>query len=182
MSKSKIKLLILDVDGVMTDGHKIYDQNHMVVFKKFQDKDFTAIKRFKASGIKVIFLSGDKWNKQMAKKRNIDIYISRGRHNDKSEFISIFKKNYSVSTSEIAYVGDDLFDLSIIKELKYTFCTSDSPKIIKDNCFHILKSKGGENVIVELYEYFLEKNYIKDSSLKKLYELDSQEISSKNMS
>ena len=181
MSKSKIKLLILDVDGVMTDGHKIYDQKHMVFYKKFQDKDFTAIKRFKASGIKVVFLSGYKWNKQMAKKRNIDIYISRGKYQNKSEFISIFKKNYSVSASEMAYVGDDLFDLSIIKELKYTFCTSDSPEIIKNNCFCILKAKGGENVIVELYEYFLKKKYVKDSSLKKLYELDTLEISSKNM-
>ncbi len=73
-----IKLLILDVDGVLTDGNKIYDINHTTVYKKFNDRDFTAIKRFKAGGINVIFVSGDNFNEGMAKKRNIDFYCSRG--------------------------------------------------------------------------------------------------------
>jgi len=50
--KSKIKLLILDVDGVLTDGTKVYDQNHNPVYKTYRCKDFTAIKRFIAAGSK----------------------------------------------------------------------------------------------------------------------------------
>ena len=52
-------LLILDIDGIMTSGHKYYDNGAEVVMKAYSDLDFTAIKRFKLKGFKVCFLSGD---------------------------------------------------------------------------------------------------------------------------
>ena len=52
-------LLILDVDGVLTDGRKYYDVSGKGVLKTFCDRDFTAIKKFKANGWDVVFLSGD---------------------------------------------------------------------------------------------------------------------------
>ena len=86
-----IQLLILDIDGVLTDGTKIYDKKHTVISKLFQDKDFTAIKRFKASGVNVITISGDIWNQGMAKKRNLDFYHSRSKEGelDKSIFLEV---------------------------------------------------------------------------------------------
>ena len=65
------RLLILDVDGILTDGTKVYNKDHNVLSKRFMCKDFSAIKRFMAAGIKVIMISGDSWNRDMAKKRNI---------------------------------------------------------------------------------------------------------------
>ena len=55
-----INLVILDIDGVMTDGTKVYDESHNVIYKKYCDRDFTAIKRLKDCGVSVCFLSGDK--------------------------------------------------------------------------------------------------------------------------
>ena len=72
----RIKLLILDVDGVITDGTKIYNSDHTPVGKRYMCKDFTAIKRFAAAGVKVIMISGDGWNRNMAAKRNIDFYCT----------------------------------------------------------------------------------------------------------
>ena len=63
-----IKLLILDIDGVLTDGTKTYDKDHNVLSKRFMCKDFTAIKKFIAANIDVVLISGDKWNEKMAKK------------------------------------------------------------------------------------------------------------------
>ena len=57
-NQSKIKLLILDIDGVLTDGTKVYDREHNPIHKTFRCKDFTAIKRFIAAGVKVIMPSG----------------------------------------------------------------------------------------------------------------------------
>ena len=57
-----LKLLILDIDGVLTDGTKVYDVDHKPVYKKFMCKDITAIKRFIAAGVKVIMISGDNYN------------------------------------------------------------------------------------------------------------------------
>ena len=92
-----IKLLILDVDGVLNDGKKYYDLNGSIFAKQFSDKDFTAIKRFKASGVNVCFLSGDnKINESIAKNRNIDFYYSRGEGClSKEEHIPVFEKKYN---------------------------------------------------------------------------------------
>ena len=69
-------LLILDVDGVLTDGTKTYDREHNVISKRYADQDFTAIKLFQ-EGWKVCFLSSDAFNEGVAKKRGIDFYNSR---------------------------------------------------------------------------------------------------------
>ena len=80
------KLLILDVDGVLTTGLKTYNLDGSVVSKTFGDRDFTAIKEFICSGVNVIFLSGDNQvNSAVAKSRNIPFFYSR-----RSEVVSLF--------------------------------------------------------------------------------------------
>ena len=171
-----IELVILDVDGVMTDGKKYYDQTGMPYAKTYCDKDFTAIKRLKGSGVKVCMLSGDDFiNKQMAKNRNIDFYSARGL--DKADFIDTFSERYNVKRDRMLYIGDDLFDATIMKQVGYSFCPSDSCFDIKIICrpFNILKNKGGENVIAELVEVLLARKLINDSTMKEIEELDTLE-------
>ena len=131
--KAAIKLLILDVDGVLTDGTKIYNENHKPIYKKFRCKDFTAIKRFIAAGVKVVMLSGDNWNKEMAQQRNIPFYCTRGKDLslDKSVHLNHLSVNYKINLENMAFVGDDYFDLSMFKNLFWTFAPSDAPKIIR---------------------------------------------------
>ena len=180
---NKIKLLILDIDGVLTDGTKIYNEKHEVISKRFLCKDFTAIKRMVASGIKVIMLSGDNFNKTMAEKRNIDFYCTRDKNLslDKSLFIEEFQQKYNVSIDKMSFIGDDYFDLSMFRKIKYTFCPSDSPKVIKDTSLYVLNSKGGEGVIVELYDFLESNGYIIESDEQTVIDLDSKEITSKEM-
>ena len=179
----KVKLLILDVDGVLTDGKKNYNKNHEVLSKSFLCKDFTAIKRFMASGIKVIMLSGDAFNERMAMKRNIDFYCSRGDDLslDKSRFIAIFQEKYKVTPEEMVFVGDDYFDLSVFKSIK-SFATNDAPHIIKENSFKVLNSNGGSGVIVELYDLFIENCWITDATEEEVSRLDKLEATSQEMS
>jgi len=179
----KVELLILDVDGVLTDGTKVYDADHNVLSKKFMCKDFTAIKRFIAAGIKIVMLSGDNFNRSMAEKRNIDFYCSRNKDLslDKSRYLSIFKEKYNIDINKMAFVGDDYFDLSIIKELTNTFCPADSPKIIKDFSMYIINRNGGNGVLVELYDMFVSKKWICDASEEAVANLDKLEISSQEM-
>ena len=179
----KIKLLILDIDGVLTDGTKVYNEKHEVMSKRFLCKDFTAIKRMVASGIKVIMLSGDNFNRTMAEKRNIDFFCTRDKNLslDKSLFIDEFNQRYGVSVDEMAFIGDDYFDLSMFKKITHTFCPSDSPKIIKDSSLYILKSKGGEGAIVELYDFLESNGYLIESDEQTVIDLDSKEITSKEM-
>lgn len=178
-----IELLILDVDGVLTDGTKVYDREHKVISKRFMCKDFTAIKRFMAAGVKVIMVSGDEWNRDMAKKRNIDFYCSRGDNLslDKSTLLPLLEKKYGVPISKMGFVGDDYFDLSMFQKLTYTFCPSDAPFIIQENAYRVMNAAGGEGVIIELYDYCVLKKWIKNATPEEVALLDKLEATSQEM-
>ena len=171
-----IKLLIIDVDGIMTDGIKYYNRDGEVKLKTFCDKDWTTIKRFKSIGLNVIFITGDPFNKFIEKKRNIKVYLNRkdGTHIDKKEFLNEVCKNYKVNSNEICFVGDDIFDIGLMKELKYSFSPSDAPKIVKDNSVE-LDSKGGENILIELYEKLESMSLIDKKDYEEIIEPLSKE-------
>jgi 3-deoxy-D-manno-octulosonate 8-phosphate phosphatase (KDO 8-P phosphatase) len=181
--KSKIKLLILDIDGVLTDGTKVYTEKHEPVYKRFRCKDFTAIKRFIAAGVQVIMLSGDNWNAEMARQRNIPFYCTRGSDLglDKSVYLSHLESTYDVKKENMAFVGDDYFDLSMFKTLFWTFAPSDSPRIIRQNCLYLLKSKGGQGVVQELYDFLVGKGIVQDAPEAAVADLDKAEASSAAM-
>ncbi len=172
-----IKLLILDIDGVMTDGTKTYGLDGHTLSKAYCDKDFTAIKRFRATGISVCFLSGDdKVNEAMAKNRNIDFYLTRNKNGsvDKTKFIPMLEKKYNVDKVEIAYVGDDIFDSSIMKEVGYAWCLKDSPLSMRKE-FEVIDKKGGENVVAELFDIMYSRGMVEEPSFEKINELDKNE-------
>lgn len=125
-----IKLVIIDCDGVLTDGKKVLDRDGNVLSKTFNDKDWSGIKKIKAAGLRVVMLSGDPWNEKIAKNRNIDFYCSKGKGLngtlDKAMFVKIFEDDYKVRKEEMAYIGDDYFDLDIMREVGFVFCPKDA--------------------------------------------------------
>ena len=172
----KIELIILDIDGIMTDGKKYYGLDGIPFAKTYCDKDFTAIKRMRGAGLSVCFLSGDeRVNKAMAKNRNIDFYSARGI--DKAEFVKIFEENYGVKREKMLYIGDDLFDLSIMKIVGHAFCPKDSPNILKEYCGNnnVIPRKGGENVVAKLLDILLERGLVEDCSMEEIEKLDKKE-------
>ena len=171
-----IRLIILDIDGVLTDGRKYYGLDGMPFAKTYCDKDFTAIKRLRGAGISVCFLSGDdRINKEMAKNRNIDFYLARGQ--DKACFIKEFARTYRTSSDKMLYVGDDLFDLSVMKSVGYAFCPSDSTAKILEFCgsSNIIPRRAGENVVDKLVDILLERNLIEDATMEQIEALDKNE-------
>lgn len=172
-----IKLVILDIDGVMTDGKKTYDLNGNVISKTYCDKDFTAIKRLRASGAKVCFLSGDnKVNEPMARNRNIDFHAARGK--DKADFIPLFIKLYGCEPKDMLYIGDDLFDLSALKAVGHAYCPKDSPDVVRQYCGHLntIDRKGGDNVVARMVDILLERKLVCDSTMEEIELLDKKEI------
>ena len=171
-----IKLVILDIDGVLTDGKKYYGLDGMPFAKTYCDKDFTAIKRLRGSDISVCFLSGDeRINKEMAKNRNIDFYSSRGK--DKADFVSELMSIYRVSIPDMLYVGDDIFDLSIMKIVGHAFCPRDACADVQFICGlqNIIPADGGHNVIMKLLETLLERELVFDCTIDKIENLDKLE-------
>lgn len=157
-----MKLLILDVDGVLTDGRKAYDLQGIMLFKHFYDKDFTAIERYKGDGVYVAWLSADKRvNEELAKTRDIDFWYGRleeGENGliDKSIILPKMLSHYNVDTKEVTYVGDDIYDLSIMIAIQKNggqiFCPEDAAIEVKKLCNSALPVKGGCGVVQYLYE------------------------------
>jgi len=175
-----IKLVILDVDGVMTDGKKYYDRDGNVVMKNFCDKDWTAIKRFRAIDIPVIFVTGDPFNAKILSNRNLPFVVNRGQgfHRDKVNFLDDILEDYNCEAQDVAYLGDDLFDYGIMEVVGHSYSMADSPAMLQ-NISVPLSCKGGENAIMYLFEELEEMKLIPrvpyDVVMRKIYELDLKE-------
>jgi len=175
-----IKLIILDVDGVLTDGKKYYDRPGNVVMKTFCDKDWTAIKRFKALGIHIIFLTGDPFNEAIAKNRNIEVIVNRknGKHKDKGDYVEDICKKYKINTNEIVFVGDDIFDIGIMNKVKYSYCPGDAPKEVQEIA-NVLDKNGGQNCVMSLFDQLKEEKLLPNFKLQEhidnVYKLDIKE-------
>ena len=146
---NEIKLIILDIDGVLTDGKKYYDKNGEVQLKTFCDKDWTVLKIFKALNIDLVCITGDPFNKFIEEKRNIDVIVNRfqNKHLDKSIYLEELLNKYKIDSEQVCFVGDDIFDIGLMKKVKYSFCPNDSPNLVKDECI-VLKNNGGENLMI----------------------------------
>ncbi len=153
------KLLILDVDGVLTNGRKTYNVHHEVISKEFCDKDFTAIKRFQSAEIEVLLLSGDRFNIGMANSRHIPFWNAKdfSKQLDKHKAALEISKRYRISLDDIAYVGDDYYDLSLLDYVGYSYCPSDAAEIVKNSVKTVINRKGGEGVVEGLYELVKDK-------------------------
>lgn len=170
-------LLILDVDGVLTDGKKYYDSTGRAVLKTFCDRDFTAIKKFKAAGWNVVFLSGDSnVNESVAKNRNIPFYCNRinGEMINKVNFLERLCRQFKTDINETVYVGDDVFDIDILKAVKWPFCPFNADSAVKNIAIN-LNAKSGECCIAELYDYFLNSGIVKPVTIEQIEALDRNE-------
>lgn len=157
-------LLILDVDGVLTNGTKSYAANGEVIAKNFCDLDFTAIKLFKAIGWNVCWLSADRHiNEIVAKQRMIDFIYARNPDEtiSKEKFAYSLSDMYNVPQENMIFVGDDLFDLSLMLKLLASnariFCPANAAPQVKQHAF-VLQSVGGHGVVMELF-YHLYPSY-----------------------
>jgi 3-deoxy-D-manno-octulosonate 8-phosphate phosphatase (KDO 8-P phosphatase) len=175
-----IKLIIFDVDGVMTDGIKYYDREGVVKLKTFCDKDWTAIKRLRAIGVQVVFLTGDPYNISILKNRNLHVITNRGSgfHSDKVNYLDDILREYECTRDETAYVGDDLFDVGIMLRVKYSYCPKDAPMVVR-RVSQIIPINGGNNFIMHLFQELENQQLIPileyDDVIAKIYELDLKE-------
>lgn len=171
-----LKIFLFDIDGVLTNGRKFYDKTGLCIGKEFCDKDFTVLKRLKARGIECIAVTGDPWNEQLMLNRNIKCINSRGKN--KEDFLPIICKDYGVTPDEVAYIGDDLFDVGLLKAVGTAYCPQEA--VIE--CFLVanqLLSRGGDNVLVELFDDLLSRKLIEtlpfEEEYNKILSLDEHE-------
>ena len=150
----KIKLFAMDVDGVLTDGKIIYDSDGREI-KHFNVKDGLGIKLLRKAGIKTaIITSRDSFPvEKRARELKIDFLYQSVKN--KIAIIDEIREKLFLSYDEIAYIGDDLVDIPLLKRVGFPVSVPSSPEIVKRYCVYITKKNGGDGAVRETVEYIL---------------------------
>ncbi len=147
----KVKLLILDVDGVLTKGEIIYDDQGREL-KAFNVKDGLGVFLLGKTGIRTIFLSAQ--NSAVLTRRAKDMGVAEviGGILPKEKTLERIKQKYKVSNEEICFIGDDLIDLALIKMAGIGVAVRDAPPAVRKAASYITKKNGGEGAVREVVD------------------------------
>lgn len=150
----KIKAVLFDVDGVLTDGGIIYDNNG-VEYKRYNVKDGQIISHLKRLGFVVGAITGRA--SDVVKNRCDELKLDFHKHGveDKLLEYETFKTKYKLTDEQVAYIGDDIIDLSILVKCGLSATPNDARNYIKENVDMVTNSKGGEGVFRDVADYIL---------------------------
>lgn len=161
-----VKLLILDVDGVLTKGEIIYDSQGAEL-KIFNVKDGLGVFLLSKVGIKTIFLSAN--NSSILKRRAKDMKVVEviGGILPKESVLGKIKKKYKVKESEICFVGDDWIDLGLLEKVGVSVAVSDASLAVKKAAKYVTRKKGGEGAVREVVDLIFKSQNLE----KKIYKI-----------
>lgn len=146
---SKIKMVVFDVDGVMTDGSITYDENG-VEYKTFNVKDGQGIVRITKEGIVTAIITAR--NNATVKHRFENLGMSRLFMGQKDKMVAMKQllEEYNLDLSQVAYMGDDLPDMPVLKEVGLASCPNDAIDEVKELCHFVSSKNGGRGAVREL--------------------------------
>lgn len=152
-----VKLILTDIDGVWTDGGMYYDQQ-LNELKKFHTYDSAGVMLAHEYGIHVGIITGENTQivKRRAEKLKID-YLFQGI-NDKLIVAQSICEKLQIKLSEVAYIGDDLGDIKLLKTVGYAGVPSSAPSYMQKYATISLQKGGGEGVFREFVESLLDVN------------------------
>ncbi len=146
-----IKLLVMDVDGTLTDG-KIYMSADGELMKAFNIKDGYAIAHLEDKQIVPVIITGRSSEILVRRCRELGIVeLYQGIEDKTAKLLSICKK-FQVEASNVAYIGDDLNDLECMKICGYSAAPADAAKEVLASVDYICKHRGGEGAVREFIE------------------------------
>ena len=163
----KVKAFLLDVDGVLTDGSIIYDNNQLE-YKKFNVKDGQIVSHLRKLGFIIGVITGrdSKVVKDRCEELKLDFH-SHGIKNKQVEYIA-FKEVYNLVDENIVYIGDDIIDLTILTKCGLSATPNDARYYMKENVDIVTASKGGEGVFRDIADYVLESQNLLGEIIKEL--------------
>ncbi|WP_345986766.1 HAD-IIIA family hydrolase [Sulfurimonas sp. HSL-1656] len=153
-----IKLLVLDVDGCLTNGQIIYGESGEEI-KAFNVKDGLAIKSWMRLGHEVAIITGRRSGivKRRADELGI-LHLYQGVK-DKRKRLEMLCSDLDIDvTTEVAAIGDDLNDLKMLELAAVSFAPADASSYITGRVDHVLARRGGEAAVREMIEALMRRN------------------------
>lgn len=149
-----IRLLILDVDGILTNGMIYYGKEEGEI-RGFHIHDGLGIKLLQKSGVVVAVISGKKSDGLIKRLSDLSIQHTYLGHDDKLPSYENLKKKLQLKDNEIAYMGDDLPDLPILRRVGLAVTVPEAPEIIQQHVDLITKCRGGTGAVREACEFIM---------------------------
>jgi 3-deoxy-D-manno-octulosonate 8-phosphate phosphatase (KDO 8-P phosphatase) len=151
-----IELIILDVDGTLTDG-KVYYDNDGQELKSFNIKDGLMISSWNKLGKKSAIITGRSSNIVEKRAAELGIGFVKQGIKDKLKCLDDLLKKLNLSYSNIAVIGDDMNDYNILKKAGISFSPNDANYRIQDMVDTVINKKGGDGCVASMIEKLIEK-------------------------
>ncbi len=163
---SKLKLLAMDCDGVLTDGG-IYMSDTGVEFRKFNVKDGAWLRIWKRLGLQTAIITGKESQALAKRASDLDIdYVYQKAHY-KAEVFEKLLADSSVPAEQIVYIGDDIIDLPVLRQVGFSVAVADAVEQVREQADWVTSCKGGEGAVQETINYLLGKMGLWEEALER---------------
>jgi 3-deoxy-D-manno-octulosonate 8-phosphate phosphatase (KDO 8-P phosphatase) len=150
-----LKLLVLDVDGVLTDG-KLYLSDSGEEIKAFNTLDGHGLKMLRASGVDVAIITGRKSRLVEIRAGNLGIaHLYQGVEDKLSAFRELIGK-LGLQPQQVAFMGDDLVDLPAMRRAGLALTVPAAPALVKQNAHYVSERSGGDGAVREVCELIMQ--------------------------
>jgi len=150
----RIKMLLLDVDGVLTDGG-IYYSAAGAEMKRFNAHDGFGAVRAREHGLKLGIISGRQTSIVDVRAKEMGIEEVLQNASDKVAAMEQLRQRYGLEVDEIAFIGDDLFDLPLLQSVGFSVAPSNALPEVRKTVDYVTKSSGGNGAVRELIDLIL---------------------------
>ena len=150
----KIKLILTDVDGVLTDGCMYYSSSGEEL-KKFHTRDGMAVELLLQKNIKTIIITREKSKIVISRAKKINVFKVYSGIKQKDKILNQICTKFKVAPNEIVFIGDDINDEKIMKLIGLSFAPSDATQTTKNIADIITNARGGQGVLREVTDKIL---------------------------
>ncbi len=164
-----IKLLLLDVDGVLTDGGIVFSDNGWET-KIFNVKDGLGIKLLMSAGIHLGIITGRRSDALSKRCEELGIDLIYDGVTNKAEVLNRILERTGFPVEEVACIGDDLPDLALMKRTGLSIAVADAHATLRENADMITSAKGGRGAVREVCEAILKAKGLWESILERFWE------------
>ncbi len=162
----KIKLLIMDVDGVLTDGRIVLDENGNEL-KFFNVRDGHGIVLLHRIGVETAIITGRQSKIVERRAKELSIPYVYQKVFDKLEVYEELKNRLSLKDEEIAYIGDDVVDIPIMRRVGFSVSVADAHEEVKRVAHYITSKPGGKGAVREVAELIIKAKGLWDKVMER---------------
>lgn len=166
----KIKYLVIDVDGTMTDAGIYYDE-HGNELKKFCTKDAAGFFAAHQAGMEILVLTGRECAATTRRMTEMKVDYLVQNCKDKVTYLQSFMEEKHITRDQIGYLGDDLNDLPPMQLCGFVGCPADACVEVKENANYIATQNGGHGAVRDIIEYLLKERKEWADSIRKVYNI-----------